>query len=237
MTHVSFLHARYTCRARLLYRTLPLVVLCNTSHEVRSMANTGENPVQVEPLSKKEVKEQGASTRVEEDPDFPKEWKERGAQIREMVGKGFKYYKRNVGDKVYMLLRKGRFDRGLGQWTEEKEQKLFTFFPTLDVMGKIQRPAPFVPSGRPQGGHSFLGVPIARVAIIPREYVPSINVIRYFEIVKENGFPNDFSKFINDIVTHHMRDCHGIKLPVMIEDGAVELRRDDDVVETVIDRR
>ena len=191
---------------------------------------SSEAPVQIEPLTKEERKQRGVEEHPEDSPFYPEEWKDRAGVIRECAEKGFKYYRRKKeGDKVYMQLRKGKKEKGLGLWSEEKEQKLFTFYPNLETMGGIPRPAPYpltaqTGESHPQG-RTFLSIPINRIAIIPRDYVPTINVIRYFQLVKENGFPGDFSKFINDMVTHHMHDCHGVELPYVFRQDEEDLRR------------
>lgn len=183
------------------------------------MPDPAENVIQVEPLTKEEREKQGMNTsRMEADPDFPIDWKPKAKKMADAIDQGFRYYRRNIGNKIYMLLRKGRKDISLGQCTEEREGKLFHFFPYLTTQAGIPKPPPWVSQGATAQGRQFLSVPINRIGIIPRDYVPTIEVIRYFQILKKNGFPGDFSKFINDIVEHHMADCHGISLPVMLEE-------------------
>lgn len=193
------------------------------------MAATANKPMEIEPLTPNEEKEKRKSkpaTRVEDSPDFPEDWKDKAAEIRECITKGFRYYKRRQGDKTYMLLRKGKHDKGLGVWDDEKEAKLFHFYPDLQTMGGIPHPAPWMKDGQSPQGRTFASIPISRPAIIPRDYVPTINVIRYFQMVKENGFPHDFSHFINDIVHHHMHDCHGIELPFVFRKTEEELEEE-----------
>lgn len=198
------------------------------------MSKDAENAIEIEPLTKEEQKERGTASREQEkNPEYPKEWLDKGVPV--LVDKGFKYYKRTTRDgRIYMILRKKRNDRGLGLWSEEKEGKLFHFFPNLEAGSGIVKPPPWVSQGvitQPKG-RAFAAVPISRVAIIPRDYIPSINVIRYFQIVKEQGFPSDFSSFINGVVARHFEHCNGIKLPVVLE-GDIELRREEDGEQTL----
>lgn len=194
------------------------------------MSAPSEKPIQIEPLTKKEQKQQSApAPNVTESPDYPKEWLDRN--VPELVEKGFKYYKRVTSDgRIYMNMRKKRLDRGLGQWTEEKEAKLFHFFPNVETASGVVRPPPWQPTSKSQSvpqGRQYLSVPISRVAIIPRDYVPSLNVVRYFQIWKENGYPGDFSSFINEIVSNHMIKVYRITLPVVLE-GELEFRREEE---------
>ena len=187
---------------------------------------SASTPVEIEPFTKEEQKERGKSIPPVDDPEFPDDWKPRAKEIATMIDQSYKYRRRNQNGKTYMTLRKGNSDKGIGLWSEEREAKLFTFFPNV-ISPNIQRPPPWTSQGTVQS-RSFLSVPINRVAIIPRDYVPSISVIRYFQILKENGFPGDFSQFVNDIVTQHFKVCNGIQLPVLVEED-VELRREEDV--------
>lgn len=181
--------------------------------------------VQIEPLTKKEMKERGTPVPLEKDPEYPAEWKDKAKEIADSVGKGFKYYRKTQHGKTYMLLRKGNNEVWLGTHSEEKEGKLFTFYPNTALPAGYIRPPPWTPQGTAQP-RSFLAVAINRVAIIPRDYIPSISVIRYFQLLKDNGFPGDFSQFINDIVTRHFSVCNGVTLPVMFD--GVEYKREDD---------
>ena len=188
--------------------------------------------IQIEPLTKEERKEKESgilSGNPEQDPEYPKDWI--GKPIAEVIGKGFRYYKKlQSNGKTYMVLRRGRHDRGLGAWTQEKEQKLFNYYPQVGTMAGISPLAPMHKGGTARqhvggtpGNRPLLSVPIRRVAIIPRDYIPNIDVIRYFQIMKNNGFGGDFSQFINDIVTEHFVRCHGIVLPVLLRE---EMERD-----------
>lgn len=195
------------------------------------MSAPSEKPIVIDPLTKKEQKKQSASApNVVDSPDYPKEWLDRN--LPDLVDKGFRYYVRVTADgRKYMNMRKKRLDRGLGAWTEEKEAKLFHFFPNVGTAAGVVKPPPWAPisnqtPANPQG-RSFLGIPISRVAIIPRDFVPSINVIRYFQIFKEQGYPGDFSGFINESVTNYMVYRYHLTLPVMLEEE-MEIRREDE---------
>lgn len=184
--------------------------------------------IQIEPLTEKELKERVRGSRAINDPAYPKDWLDK--DIPTLALKGFKYYKKvsSRDSKVYMVLRNKKKDKSIGPWTEEREAKLFHFFPSLGTVAGTVRPNPWVPqtqSGNPQG-RQYLSTPILRTAIIPRDYVPTINVIRYFQMVKEMGFPGDFSKFINDMVSHHMHDCHGVELPYVFREEDIEFEED-----------
>jgi len=96
-----------------------------------------ESGIVIEPLSNEEKRDQGATSvqnNPENDADYPKDW--RGKPIAEIVGKGFKYHKRvQRNGKTYMVLRRGRHDKGLGLWSQEKEDKLFGYYPHLALIG------------------------------------------------------------------------------------------------------
>lgn len=63
---------------------------------------------------------------------------------------------------------------------------------------------------------TFLRTPITRHATIPKTFVPTIKVLRYFEILKETGYTGDFNEFVNEIVETHWEKCHGLLTPLII---------------------
>ena len=63
---------------------------------------------------------------------------------------------------------------------------------------------------------TFLRTPMARHATIPKNFVPTIKVLRYFEILKETGYTGDFNEFVNEIVETHWEKCHGLLTPLII---------------------
>lgn len=176
--------------------------------------NSPNSPIAVEQQLKTNTTPD--STEIADDltkrPDYPKDWRDK--PIAEMVEKGFRYYRRpnKDGTKTTMSLRKADHERSLGDWTEEREIKLFGFYPKLETMGGIPKPPAHTPV---PPGQTLMGIPIARPAVIPKDYQPSLNVLRYYAILRSNGYPHDFSRFINDIVRTHMEKCHGFSLPVV----------------------
>lgn len=142
----------------------------------------------------------------------------RNLDVASLVERGWQYRVKTAGDgKQYMALRKGGTDRGLGGYTPSKEKLLFHYYPEVkeDFMRRH-------PSGdrrtSSKRAKPFLSVPIRRVAVVPTNYRPSLDVIRYFHTFKKNGFPGDFSDFINGNVEDHFVKCNGIILPVLLEE-------------------
>lgn len=134
--------------------------------------------------------------------------------IPKKIGKGWHYRIKTKNDGTrYMTIRHANTERSLGRYTPEREKLLFKMFPRLPF-------APSVPKVR--AIKQFMSVPIRKVAVIPRDYQPTIDVIRYFHIFKDNGFPGDFSDFINGNVKDHFVRCHGIVLPVLLEETEVQ---------------
>lgn len=156
-----------------------------------------------------------APEKLDEGPILEK-W--RNLDVSSLVERGWQYrVKTKRNGKQFMALRKGGTDRGLGGYTPSKEKLLFHYYPELKE-GFMRRH----PSGDRRSTYKrqrpFLSVPIKRLAVIPANYRPSLNVIRYFHIFKKNDFPGDFSDFINGTVEDHFVKCNGIILPVLLED-------------------
>lgn len=62
---------------------------------------------------------------------------------------------------------------------------------------------------------TLLRMPIQKHVVFPKSYVPTIKVMRYFEILKERGYNGDFNQFVNEVVETHFEKCHGIYMPLV----------------------
>jgi len=147
--------------------------------------------------------------------EIPERWKQ--ADVDGLVERGFRYYiKTKPNGARYMTMRLGNQTRSIGPYTPEKQQLLFEMFPDLKLPSTHG-----TYTDRRLGKRAkkpFFSIPIKRVAVIPRDYKPNIDVIQYFYLYKKNGFPGDFSDFINGNMMDHFVECNHIFLPVMIEE-------------------
>jgi len=146
---------------------------------------------------------------------IPEKW--RNMDIPSFINRGWQYrVKTKHNGTQFMCLRKGHSERGIGGYTPSKEKMFFNLYPELkeDYMRRKQEQDRKVLKRR----RPYISVPIRRVAVIPADYRPSLNVIRYFHIFKKNGWPGDFSEFINGNVEDHFVRCNGIVLPVLLEE-------------------
>lgn len=140
------------------------------------------------------------------EPDIPKKWLK--LDIPSLIAEGWTYrQKTKPNGRSYMTIRTKDKERSLGPYTEENEALLFQLFPQLQF-----------PPSRKRSNKPFLSIPIRRVAVVPKDYKPSIDIIQYFHIFKANGFPGDFSDFINGNLMDHFVGCNRIFLPVMTEE-------------------
>jgi len=153
--------------------------------------------------------------------DIPKQWTE--VPILELAKQGWTYRSRPADTKggKYMYIRNRETERSLGRWSPELEQLLFERYPILyKPKGVEAEPPPS--SGRSLGSKPFFNVPIKRIAVIPGDYRPTMDVIRYYHIYKNNGFLGDFSDFMNGIIATHFMKCHGVFLPVYVNEELIE---------------
>ncbi|MCJ7633420.1 hypothetical protein MUP77_13665, partial [Candidatus Bathyarchaeota archaeon] len=153
--------------------------------------------------------------------EVPKQW--RNVPILELGKQGWSY--RRKPDKKgieYMHIRNRTNERGLGRYTPEREKLFFQLYPIFYKPKSAETessPEIIDSSGdRAFGKKPFFNVPIKRVAVIPGDYRPTMEVIRYFHTFKNNDFPGDFSDFVNGIIFHHFVKCNGIALPVYINE-------------------
>jgi hypothetical protein len=153
--------------------------------------------------------------------EIPEQWND--VPILELAKQGW-YYRARSTDKSgskYMFIRNRTNERSLGQWSPELEKLFFERYPILyRPKGEAEPPEPS--TGKGLGSKPFFNVPIKRIAVIPGDYRPTMDVIRYYHIYKNNGFLGDFSDFMNGIVGTHFVKCHGIVLPVYVNEELIE---------------
>jgi len=152
----------------------------------------------------------------------PKQWTD--VPILELAKQGW-YYRARAGGQgksggKYMCIRNRNNEKSLGRWSPELEKKLFELYPILYKPKGVEAEQPS--TGRSLGSKPFFNVPIKRIAVIPGDYRPTMDVIRYYHIYKNNGFLGDFSDFMNGIVTAHFVKCHGIVLPVYVNEELIQ---------------
>jgi hypothetical protein len=160
--------------------------------------------------------------------DIPEAWE--NIPLLELGKKGWTY--RRKADKKgveYMHIRNRSNERGLGRYTPEREKLFFELFPIFYRPNKgveteppeIVGEGPNIPSEKGLGRKPFFNIPIKRVAVIPGDYRPTMEVIRYYHLYKNNDFPGDFSDFMNGIIRHHFVKCNGVALPVYINEELI----------------
>ena len=154
--------------------------------------------------------------------EMPKQWTD--VPILELAKQGWYYRARAEGQGKsgvkYMYIRNRNNEKSLGRWSPELEKSLFELYPILYKPKGLEELEPS--TGKGLGSKPFFNVPIKRVAVIPGDYRPTMDVIRYYHIYKNNGFLGDFSDFMNGIVGTHFVKCHGVFLPVYINEELIQ---------------
>jgi hypothetical protein len=160
--------------------------------------------------------------------EIPEEWKD--VPILDLAKQGWTY--RRKPDKrgiEYMHIRNRTNERGLGRWSPEREKLFFELYPILYKPKGVEIEPPALTrtgidlsSEKGLGKRPFFNVPIKRIAVIPGDYRPTLDVVRYYHIYKNNGFLGDFSDFMNGIIATHFVKCHGIVLPVYVNEELIQ---------------
>ncbi len=152
--------------------------------------------------------------------EIPGQWND--VPILELAKQGW-YYRARSTDKSgskYMFIRNRTNEKSLGRWSPEAEKLLFERYPILYKPKGVEELESS--TGKGLGSKPFFNVPVKRVAVIPGDYRPTIDVIRYYNIYKNNGFLGDFSDFMNGITVTHFVKCHGIVLPVFVNEELIQ---------------
>lgn len=158
----------------------------------------------------------------------PTEWSD--IAVVDLAKQGWTYRKRADEDgRIYMAIRNRTNEKSLGRWSREREKLLFELYPILykpkgaeTESPELTRAGIDLSSGTGLGKRPFFNVPIKRIAVIPGDYRPTLDVVRYYHIYKNNGFQGDFSDFMNGIITTHFMKCHGVFLPVYVNEELIE---------------
>lgn len=137
---------------------------------------------------------------------IPEEW--RTMNLQDLFATGYKpRIKTKPSGLSYITLRKGNLEKSLGPYDEDRWKLIMSMFPR-------KAPPPKVPSSPSH----LLSIPVRRAPVFPKDFKPSLNVLRYFEILKDRAYPGDFNDFINEIIETHFCKCHGIVLPIVYEE-------------------
>jgi len=154
--------------------------------------------------------------------DVPKEWSE--IPIIELSKQGWTYrHRTDSGGREYMYIRNRTNEKSLGRYSPEREKLFFDLYPILYKPKGVETETPDGSSSeKGLGKRPFFNVPIKRIAVIPGDYRPTMDVIRYYHVYKNNGFLGDFSDFINGIIATHFVKCHGIVLPVYVNEELIQ---------------
>lgn len=122
--------------------------------------------------------------------------------------------------RSYIRIRYGNKEKSLGPYTQDKWRIVNQIYDTISA--KItQAPSP-APKKHTVKSPLFR-TPLRRNAVFGKSIVPSLTTLRWFEILKENGYPGDMSDFINDIIAVHFTKCNGLMLPIVEKLRPIEM--------------
>jgi hypothetical protein len=162
-----------------------------------------------------EGKDEGTEPKTE--PKIPQEWA--AIPIQDYFDKGFKPYKRIKGERAYISLKRGRYEKGLGPYTDEKWSILVSMYPHKldernegDYLSRVP-PAP-VPNSRFKTRGNLLSVGLAPPPSLPRQMGINTRTLMYYEWAKSKGFDGPLGEFLNDVCYAYFLE-HGIE-PVIV---------------------
>lgn len=151
------------------------------------------------------------SEEAEEVLEWPlKEWKD--IPLEKMVDDGWKPRRKIVGEHEYITIRFGSQERGLGRFSPAKWTLLHERFPTL----KRGRPSKII---KKEAQASVLQTRVKKPTVIPKHVYPSLTTLKWFEILKQNGYEGDFNDFMNEIIETHFSKCHGLHPIIIYREG------------------
>jgi len=119
--------------------------------------------------------------------------------VQDYIDKGFRPYKRIRGNYMYITLKKGKFEKSLGPYTEARWRLLMSMMPKKEDDAYLSR----VPEKKPTGKtrrKNILGIKITKPSLIPTTFKPSLDTLYYYKLAQNYGYEGSFEDFINETV-------------------------------------
>jgi len=149
------------------------------------------------------IKEKGNTENSEETEKIKQvyeDWDQlQSIPIQDYFDKGFKPYKRIRGDYMYITLKKGKFEKSLGPYSEERWQLLMSMMPKKEDDAYLSRVPETKRVGKKRKGN-ILGIRINKPSVIPTTFKPSLDTLYYFKLAQNYGYDGSFEDFINETV-------------------------------------
>jgi hypothetical protein len=179
--------------------------------------------------------ETGGEETPEEKQELPEEWQ--FIPIKDYIVKGFKPYQKVVKGHRYMTLKRGKFEKSLGLFSDEKWARLLSMYPTeekvveekAEPLSEAERAGrdtyidkvPDLPIVKP--GRSLMGVGFSPPPSLPRQVTVDTTTLIYYEWFKGKGYNGSLGDFLNETVQAYMM-LKGVGLAVVIreEESGVE---------------
>lgn len=137
--------------------------------------------------------------------EVPLRWNQ--LPLQQMLNDGWMPRIRKIKGREYLTLRLGNKEKSLGPCSDEIINLFLDKFPQVTIADFERRQAPHK--------SALLDARIAKPAPLKTHVQISLLALRYYEVLKENGYPGELSDFINEIIVTHFQKCHGIVLPVV----------------------
>lgn len=169
-------------------------------------------------------------------PEMPEHWKM--LPIEQWVNEGGRVRIKSVHGNEYIIIRNSKIEKSLGRYSQENWDLLHELFPKL--RGEIGENVPqetvpeheqIVPTAKDvptvqttemrhvprsnKPGSGYLNVALKQPPVFPKNYTPSLKIVRFYEVYRNEGGTSEFSTFINDIVETHLRKCHGYMIDLL----------------------
>jgi len=152
------------------------------------------------------------------DDVVPQQWKEK--PIQDWVDQGWRPRLKRVGNVEYITMRKGRNERSLGRFSEERWSLLHEMFPKLKILSHSPdavRPLPTIPI--PTSG--LLAARLARPQGLSDRIGFTTETLHWFEWAKQKKYSGSLGDFVSEIV-HEFFLEHGLQVVAVIDRGVGE---------------
>jgi hypothetical protein len=154
----------------------------------------------------------------EEEGKIPPAWA--GIPLQDYFDKGFKPYKRTdrrYPGKAWITLKRGRFEKSLGPYSEERWNLITSMYGRRELPGFR---TPYLPKRSSSRG-DLLSVSLAPPPSLPRQMGINTRTLMYYEWAKMKGFDGTLGDFLNDVCYAYFLE-HGIEPVIVVTEKGEE---------------
>jgi len=152
-----------------------------------------------------------------ESSGIPEEWKK--ISIQDFVDQGFRPRVKKVGGVEYISLRRGKHEKGLGPFTEDRWNLLMEMFPQLRDISQGASPPPQLPTPH-ASSTGVLATKVKKPEGLSERIGVTLETLWLYDWARGRGFSGSLGDFLSEVV--HCYFVENGLTPVMLIERELE---------------